>query len=150
MKCEVCFENPSQYKCPKCLKRYCSSACYNDKVKHIHNNIEPKLANKALDVESVADEKLESKMLHIEKILDENPKLKGLLKHNTVKYHLHKVYRILTTSNGAIGTNNNALTNEEKGQLAVDYINTLRYGGIDYNEAIEEFCEACMELVQKE
>ena len=27
-KCEVCDDNYSKYKCPKCLVRYCSLGCY--------------------------------------------------------------------------------------------------------------------------
>ncbi|KAH3902843.1 Hit1p SCDLUD_000435 [Saccharomycodes ludwigii] len=69
-------------------------------------------------------------------ILENSKELQELLTYNAVKYHLHKVYRILTIQNGAGITDN-----EAKRDLAIEYLNTLRVGGIHHNEAVEEFCQ---------
>lgn len=67
-----------------------------------------------------------------------------------MKYHLHRVYRILTVGNGVTGTDDVQMSTEMKEQLAVDYLNTLRYGGIHHNEAIEEFCQIFLEQLEQQ
>ncbi|AMD21589.1 HFL267Cp [Eremothecium sinecaudum] len=152
IKCEICHENHSQYKCPKCFKRYCSLACFNDSVKHVHEQTQEASDTKPKTEESQNNE-IKSQEEHkvppaIEEILQGSDKLRELLKHNTVKFHLHRVYRILKTGDGIVGNGDPQMSTEAKEQLAVDYLNTLRYGGIHYNEAVEEFCEISLMLLQ--
>lgn len=133
--CGICKEKPANYKCPKCGVPYCSLACYKDETKHIH---EESTIEKLKDTESELPKIKKETTLKTEELDDiynNTPQLKELLQYNTVKFHLNKVYRILTAeSSGELNT-------DSRNQLAIDYLNTLRYGGIHYNEAIEEFCE---------
>ena len=80
-------------------------------------------------------------------VYQDSAQLQELLKYNTVKFHLTKVYRILSSSgsDGSSGKMNSDLQKE----LAVNYLNTLRYGGIHYNEAIEEFCQILLDRLKE-
>lgn len=81
-------------------------------------------------------------------VYNDSPELKELLRYNTVKFHLAKVHRILTTNIHDPGDSSFQLDTESKRQLAVDYLNTLRFGGIHYNEAIEEFCQIALQKLE--
>ncbi|QLQ82652.1 hypothetical protein HG537_0H04150 [Torulaspora globosa] len=140
--CGICHEKPAKYKCPKCCVKYCSLACYKDTDRHKDN--EPKIADTT--VEATRD----STSVEDEDSLQLTPELKELLRYNTVKFHLGKVYRILKTDVGDNSDGSCAMTTDMKRQLAIDYLNTLRYGGIHHNEAIEEFCEHSLKLVNRE
>ncbi|AET38668.1 Hit1p Ecym_3166 [Eremothecium cymbalariae DBVPG len=148
MKCGICHENEAQYRCPKCSIRYCSLPCYKDKERHKHDELE---VSKDIVVEKNTNGKKEPAALatpHFNEMLQNNSRLRELLQHNTVKFHLHQVYRILMTGVGATSAENDLQMSQEiKERLAVDYLNTLRYGGIHHNEAVEEFCEMCIEML---
>ncbi|SCU86132.1 LAME_0D04654g1_1 [Lachancea meyersii CBS 8951] len=140
IKCQICSVEDSRYKCPKCAIRYCSLACFKNTEKHVHyeHTTEQK------PVPEVALGKQETPMLNSEEFNDvyqKSPEIQELLTYNTVKFHLAKVHRILSVGSGAVGSSDTNLSSEAKQQLAVDYLNTLRYGGVHYNEAIEEFCQ---------
>ncbi|SCW00765.1 LAFE_0C11496g1_1 [Lachancea fermentati] len=148
IQCQICKQQLSKYKCPKCAVRYCSLACFKNQEKHIHDESTVKeqkpIEKKPEDV---------TKQLHTPKyneMLQRSDKLRELLQYNTVKFHLAKVYKILNAGTGALGSSDTQLSTEMKQQLAVDYLNTLRYGGIHYNEAVEEFCQICIELITEE
>ena len=132
--CMICNVKESNYKCPKCGALYCSLACYKDETKHVHNS-------ETLTVKQASEKNSPMKSLNndnFKKVYEETPELKELLRYNTVKFHLNKVYKIITAGNSG------DLNTENKNQLASDYLNTLRYGGIHYNEAIEEFCQIAL------
>lgn len=148
IKCEICNDQESKYKCPKCGIRYCSIACYKNEEKHKHDEIvkkdEPKIEETEQPVKKTTREiKLQSP--EFDKAYHQSDKLQELLQYNTVKFHLAKVYRILNTGIGATGSADAQMSTEMKQKLAIDYLNTLRYGGIHYNEAIEEFCVLCLD-----
>ncbi|CAL9732510.1 hypothetical protein MOUN0_N11782 [Monosporozyma unispora] len=144
--CGICNEKPANYKCPKCGVPYCSLACYKDETKHVHN-LEPETTNTSeKNDEELPKPKEKTTLLseNLNEIYESTPELKDLLQYNTVKFHLNKVYRILTAdSSGDLNT-------ESKKQLASDYLNTLRYGGIHYNEAIEEFCQITLAKLESD
>lgn len=136
--CGICNEKVANYKCPKCGVAYCSLACYKNEKKHVHdtNIITNRPERKEDELPRVPE--IKTNALHTEiynKLYESSPELKELLQYNTVKFHLSKVYRILTADTG------DDLNTENKKQLASDYLNTLRYGGVHFNEAIEEFCQ---------
>lgn len=141
-KCGICHDNDAKYKCPKCEIKYCSLTCYKDETKHQDpvNSIDQKEERKKKD-ENLTEPTGLPQLASTEysKIYSENPEIRELLKYNTVKFHLSKVYRILCSN--VADSNESNMNSETKRQLAVDYLNTLRYGGIHYNEAIEEFCQ---------
>ncbi|SCU86893.1 LAFA_0E03620g1_1 [Lachancea sp. 'fantastica'] len=140
IKCQICNEQDSKYKCPKCGIRYCSLICFKDAEKHVHDEqtAEQKVESKPSS-EKVEQPKL--KTAELDAIHRETPEIQELLTYNTVKFHLAKVYRILGAKNETAGSTGMDLSSEAKQQLAVDYLNALRYGGVHFNEAIEEFCQ---------
>ncbi|CUS21381.1 LAQU0S03e01266g1_1 [Lachancea quebecensis] len=142
-KCEICCEEPSKYKCPKCAVRYCSLSCFKNQEKHVHTEKATEEKKQAPDSEGL-DARSDAARLPTEQFDDvyQNTKeIQELLSYNTVKFHLAKVYRILNIGVGALGSSDTQTSAEARQQLAVDYLNTLRYGGVHYNEAIEEFCQ---------
>ncbi|CCD23147.1 Hit1p NDAI_0B01130 [Naumovozyma dairenensis CBS 421] len=144
IKCGICQLQDAKYKCPKCGIRYCSLKCFKDELKHNHNTVEKKDEVKEANKSEQTAAAVEVKSGEFGQIYNETPELKELLKYNTVKFHLSKVYRILNTNTG----NGGSLSTEMKNQLAIDYLNTLRYGGVHYNEAIEEFCQICLRKLE--
>lgn len=148
-KCGICKASDAKYKCPKCGVKYCSLICYKDVAKHQ----DP--AGSGGDEQAYHDEAKSQPPSTAKnplgspkwsKIFSEAPELQELLQYNTVKFHLSKVYRIL---NSEAADSNESMNSEMKRQLAVDYLNTLRYGGIHYNEAIEEFCQISLERLKE-
>lgn len=149
-KCGICQINEFKYKCPRCGLKYCSLVCYKNEEKHIHKEKD----ESAKTGEHPSETKIEKSKVNSETVLPtpelntlyrDTPELQELLKYNTVKFHLSKVYRILSTDIGDSSEGSTNLNTESKKQLAIDYLNTLLYGGIHYNEAIEEFCEICLQ-----
>ena len=149
VKCGICHESDGKYKCPKCSIRYCSLKCYKDTEKHIHKNVlEPQTetdpsSESNNNNSAIVTGRKSLKTRAFDEVYQNNVQLQELLKYNTVKFHLAKVYRILSTtvSDGSSGNMSSDLQKE----LAVNYLNTLRYGGIHYNEAIEEFCQILLD-----
>lgn len=151
--CGICHDSDGKYKCPKCGIRYCSLKCYKDTQKHIHEEVVDPQTETIPNTEShdndnaiVTSTSAITKSLKtraFDDVYQNNAQLQELLKYNTVKFHLAKVYRILssTVSDGSSGNMSSDLQKE----LAVNYLNTLRYGGIHYNEAIEEFCQILLD-----
>lgn len=157
MKCEVCQLEEAKYKCPVCSIRYCSLKCYKDTEKHKHSE-ETKKEDSTKPAENNTSEtntqdnssEIKLRSPEMDKIYQETPQLQELLQYNTVKFHLAKVYRILNSSatGGNSASDSSTGSTEMKRQLAVEYLNTLRFGGIHYNEAIEEFCEIFLEKLE--
>ncbi|CAI4043893.1 hypothetical protein SKDZ_10G2550 [Saccharomyces kudriavzevii ZP591] len=157
VECGICHEADGKYKCPKCGVRYCSLKCYKDDGKHVHKEVdelklgaEPTLMaanNKSSPVNSIPIIKNSLKKETFNDMYQNSAQLQELLTYNTVKFHLAKVYKILSSSvsDGSSGTMNSDLQRE----LAVNYLNTLRYGGIHYNEAIEEFCQILLDKLSE-
>ncbi|EJS43049.1 hit1p [Saccharomyces arboricola H-6] len=149
VKCGICHEGDGRYKCPKCGVRYCSLKCYKDIEKHTHKEAPELETDAESNLEDINKKSSASKSTSATKqclktkafddVYQNSAQLQELLNYNTVKFHLAKVYRILSTNvnDGSSGNMNSDLQRE----LAVNYLNTLRYGGIHYNEAIEEFCQ---------
>ena len=77
-----------------------------------------------------------------------NEKIQSLLKYNTVKYHLHKVYQLLLLDHNSIqeDTINNRKDLEEN---IARYLSCFRENGIYKNVAIEEFVQTCLTEIDK-
>ncbi|CCK68478.1 Hit1p KNAG_0B00290 [Huiozyma naganishii CBS 8797] len=142
--CEICLEGDAKYRCPKCRIRYCSLRCFKNEEKHSHKDEETKTLDgpviKEQSTATTEDTLANGRTLKdpmFNELYEKTPELRGLLQYNTVKFHLAKVHKILTSSG------NGDLTSEGRKQLAIDYLNTLRYGGVHFNEAVEEFCQIC-------
>lgn len=149
-KCQICKENDFKYKCPKCSIKYCSLACYKNEDIHIHTEAN-KIEETRGEPKDIDHENKSEKVLKTEKyqeLLNETPELQDLLQYNTVKFHLAKIHKIITTNVADLNDSSTPMTNEAKKQLAIDYLNTLRYGGIHYNEAIEEFCQQTLSKLE--
>lgn len=159
MQCEICQQNESKYKCPTCGIRYCSLKCYKDDEKHIHktptdgpkdDQNEKQLDSNPIEEKVKAEwssEKIPLKLAtnELNELYQNSSEIQGLLTYNTVKFHLHKVYKILSSNVSGMAPDSLNMSKDMKRQLAIDYLNTLRYGGVHYNEAIEEFCQICLE-----
>ncbi|KAL6942097.1 hypothetical protein ACO0QE_003263 [Hanseniaspora vineae] len=152
MNCEVCQEETFKYKCPACQLKYCSLACYKThKETHANDTKDSEPSGKSEETtasETKSEEQTESVTSNqklntsiYQNLLEHNKIIQELLSYNAVKYHLHKVYKILTIPEGA---SNTVQSTEQKEQMAVDYLNTLRTGGNHYNEAVEEFCQVVL------
>lgn len=139
-KCGICHEQAAKYRCPKCSVKYCSLACYKDTERH---NDDGQETGKQAPKPKLDEKKDEVKM-------ELPPEIRELLEYNTVKFHLAKVYRILKADAGDSRDPTSSMTNDMKRQLAIDYLNTLRVGGIHHNEAIEEFCEHSLRFIGEE
>ena len=157
MKCEICQLEEAKYKCPVCSMRYCSLKCYKDTEKHKHSDKvkkEEASSQSKSETSPTSTEDLDTtiklRSTEMDNIYQGSPQLQELLQYNTVKFHLAKVYRILTssTSNNNNSGDSGISSNDMKKQLAVEYLNTLRYGGVHYNEAIEEFCQIFLEKLE--
>lgn len=157
MKCEICQLEEAKYKCPVCSMRYCSLKCYKDTEKHKHSDEvkkEEASSQSKSETSPTSTEDLDTtiklRSTEMDNIYQGSPQLQELLQYNTVKFHLAKVYRILTssTSNNNNSGDSGISSNDMKKQLAVEYLNTLRYGGVHYNEAIEEFCQIFLEKLE--
>ncbi|SMN19367.1 similar to Saccharomyces cerevisiae YJR055W HIT1 Protein of unknown function, required for growth at high temperature [Maudiozyma saulgeensis] len=164
MKCEICLEQDAKYKCPTCGIRYCSLKCYKDPQKHNHTNTNGSMDSDGKNVEPrkfegddsttqttsvTKDGDSELRTPKLNEIYHKSPELQHLLKYNTVKFHLDKVYKILTSSVTGGGQDNINMSSDMQRQLAIDYLNTLRYGGVHYNEAIEEFCQLFLQILEE-
>lgn len=153
-KCGICHQDEAKYKCPKCAVRYCSLSCYKDVDKH--KDPEDKPQEPSIEVKGNEDKKSLKDDIPIlrtpelNNIYENNRPLRELLQYNTVKFHLAKVYRILNNDVTDTTDTSSNMNSEMKKQLAIDYLNTLRYGGIHYNEAIEEFCQICLTEIGKQ
>ncbi|CDO92337.1 unnamed protein product [Kluyveromyces dobzhanskii CBS 2104] len=100
----------------------------------------------AVESETVSDDFSPKALGTYQYALDDG-RMRELLRHNTVKFHLDKVYKILNVNSGS-GPSDSSMTLDMKRELAMDYLNTLRTGGIHCNEAIEEFCQIFLELLR--
>ncbi|KAL3232091.1 Protein HIT1 [Nakaseomyces bracarensis] len=153
-RCQICKENDFKYKCPKCSIKYCSLACYKNSEMHIHkeeeeeDQVEKKGEQTNGGGGETENDKKQLKTESYRKIYDETLELQELLKYNTVKFHLAKIHKIMTTKVADLNDSSTAMTTEAKKQLAIEYLNTLRYGGIHYNEAIEEFCQQTLSKLE--
>ncbi|EDO16316.1 hypothetical protein Kpol_1059p6 [Vanderwaltozyma polyspora DSM 70294] len=152
-KCAICEIEISKYKCPKCGIRYCSLTCYKNEDKHKHTEEtvveQTKVAIESVNKDCLNDDSGDNVLRtpELNAIYKETPELRELLKYNTVKFHLHKVYKILSTNVVDSNENNSNLNSDSRKQLALDYLNTLLYGGIHHNEAVEEFCQIALEKI---
>ena len=105
IKCGICNEAESRYKCPKCGIRYCSLSCFKNEEKHKHietatpeekDNIGG--ASEGMKPSKVGMERAVLKNDELNQIYQETPELQELLQYNTVKFHLAKVYKILNSN----------------------------------------------------
>lgn len=153
IKCYICKEAESQYRCPKCSIRYCSLKCYKSES-HVHKEDNAEEDNASISENNGRQENImngtgnEIKLKTYQYMADDR-RIRELLQHNTVKFHLDKVHKILISNAGGGGPGDGPMTQETKRELAIDYLNTLRTGGIHCNEAIEEFCQTFLEILHQ-
>ncbi|KAH9202267.1 hypothetical protein LQ764DRAFT_222426 [Zygosaccharomyces rouxii] len=124
-KCGICHDNDAKYKCPKCGIKYCSLTCYKDEARHKDpvdstDQKEEQIGKNEKPANSAKPPQLASP--EYSKIYTETPEIQELLKYNTVKFHLSKVHRILSSE--VADPNESNMNNEMKRQLAIRW-NTL-------------------------
>ncbi|GMM36419.1 Hit1 protein [Saccharomycopsis crataegensis] len=149
-KCLVCNKNDSKYKCPKCKIPYCSLICFkapahnhdnNDNSQKAAKDEEPQLlrkTTKSLTSAGITKDKLSKLKPSSQKIL-QNDKLNGMLS----LLSLPQLQIQLIILNKII--NDVSLTNEgsaeDRKEIAIKKLETLRMDGMHPNELVEEFCQ---------
>ena len=157
--CDICKENTFKYKCSKCKTsptKICSMDCYkehNNKGEHnIEQEKEIEKEEKKNDIISTDKNEKENKInpnvLAEFKPLLENPKIQELLKYNTVKYHLHKIYQLLQLDYKSIQEDTITSQKDLDGAVA-RYLSCFRANGVYRNEAIEEFVLLVLNELEK-
>lgn len=140
--CDVCLKEPFKYKCSKCKNKafkICSMDCYkqhNEKGEHyvIAEDNKP---------DAVVEEDKESNEFQY---LMQNEKIQSLLKYNTVKYHLHKIYQLLLLDHNSI-QEDTIKNRKDLEQVIARYLSCFRQNGVYRNVAIEEFVQTCLEEI---
>ena len=98
--------------------------------------------------ENENENKINPNVLAEFKPLLENPKIQELLKYNTVKYHLHKIYQLLQLDYKSI--QEDTITSQKDLDAAVArYLSCFRANGVYRNEAIEEFVLLVLNELEK-
>ncbi|ODV90666.1 hypothetical protein CANCADRAFT_24016 [Tortispora caseinolytica NRRL Y-17796] len=139
IKCEICNNEISKYKCPKCFVRYCSVKCFKDhEMNHKSEpetpiNRSPEICNEPINTTKDKYEYL---------LADESVRLR--LKSKSLQYHLGMILKIL---------NDDKLTKEksyeQRKELAVNHFQRLRIGGDIANEEVEEFSQLLLSLMNQ-
>lgn len=129
--CDICTAADAKYKCPACEVPYCLIKCYKSEL-HKHEE-KPKVAP------SPPPEKPPSQF----DLIANDKRVKKLLGENSLQVHLGILVKILTDSD---------VTNEPIAENRRDLANmrlcSLRKGGSEVNELVEEFCQLVVELLQ--
>ncbi|CAI5759469.1 unnamed protein product [Candida verbasci] len=141
MLCQICNTNESKYKCPKCNIPYCSLACYKSESHKEPEQIEKPKSNK---IEIASDINSNSKF---DKFLKDS-KIQYLLNEPVLQFHLLTLVKILNDDQGNFVSK--GLNHDQKLDVLNLKLQDLRAGGVEENEAIEEFVQRIFELDQEE
>ncbi|XBW38339.1 hypothetical protein QEN19_003928 [Hanseniaspora menglaensis] len=167
-KCDICGEKEFKYKCSKCtiqITKICSMECYKEHNMKGDHKIEKEITvenkdtsdEKNTEIDEIDKKEGEEKKnsLNIDpdflekyKPLLDDPKIQELLKYNTVKYHLNKIYQLLHLDYKSI--QEDTITSQKDLDEAVSrYLSCFRRNGIYKNEAIEEFVLLVLDALKK-
>lgn len=149
MLCEVCNNQQSKYKCPKCGISYCSLVCYKSDT-HQERDLQlqldlqaaPQLEAPQLEAAQLqqlqAAQKPTDKEAKYEQIL-QNPQMQQLLQIDALQVHLSAMIKLLESLPAA-----------ERRQLLAVRLNDLRQDGAEENILVEEFVQTFLEARDKE
>lgn len=152
MKCQICTENESKYKCPTCMINYCGLVCYkSESHKHDETRTEPELT---IDDEIISDEINHSDLSNTSfstaqiqlftKIIEDDI-IKQFLQEDTLQFHLSVLIKILHNHNNIIEPK---AVNDTRMVMNLKLLN-LRLGGIEENELVEEFVQRILFLINQ-
>lgn len=130
MICKVCGEHESKYKCPVCMVKYCSLACYRN---HQHEKTESLETKKQEWVPAGADDKFA--------LVLNDPTIQSMLKYKSLQVHLLSIIKILKSDDFT-----NETTTEGKREIANLKLCNLRIGGSEENELVEDFIKVFLNL----
>lgn len=82
------------------------------------------------------------------KLLLENSNIQELLKYNTVKYHLNKIYQLLQLDYKSI-QEDTITSQRDLDEAVARYLSCFRRNGVYRNEAIEEFALLVLKELEK-
>lgn len=153
--CSFCNENVAKYKCPKCAVAYCSLGCFKSeshremdlKVAHV-KDIHQKPKDETYD-EVVNSNREQSPTNRIFQKIAQDPKIRAMLKYNSLQLHLLTLIKILDDPTLFKSTNEQIFTTENKHAMMNLKLNDLRAGGIEQNELVEEFILRVAELYEE-
>lgn len=155
MLCEVCNNQQSKYKCPKCGISYCSLVCYKSDT-HQERDLQlqldlqaapqleaPQLQAPQLQLQPQALQALQAaqksdKEAKYEQIL-QNPQMQQLLQIDALQVHLSAMIKLLESLPAA-----------DRRQLLAVRLNDLRQEGAEENVLVEEFVQTFLEARDKE
>ncbi|KAI5955158.1 HIT1 [Candida jiufengensis] len=139
MLCQICNDQESKYKCPKCKIVYCSIKCYKSEL-HKHEEVEEQNIREKPPLENLEEKPQESlEETKFDKILKDQ-QIQYLLKQPSLQFHLLSILTII--KDGFI----NNLNYDQKLEVMNIKLNDLRTGGVEENELVEEFVQRVLEL----
>ncbi|KAG5362232.1 hypothetical protein CJU90_4931 [Yarrowia sp. C11] len=154
--CAFC-DQESKYTCPKCQSKYCSLVCFK-KQEHNDKHVEETETDKVKEDKekekegSIKEEQTDSQpnqsdqppSLSIYDPLMKDEVIQKLLSYKSTKTHLKHIATLLKDSKLARES-----TEEGRMEIANLGLLELRAGGENENEAIEEFCQRALQLMEE-
>ncbi|KAG5363522.1 Protein HIT1 [Yarrowia sp. B02] len=147
--CAFC-DQESKYTCPKCQSKYCSLVCFKKETHTAKHGVKeedqkeqaPDQSEKEPD-QSVT-EKTETPNLSIYDPLVKDDVIQKLLSYKSTKTHLKHIATLLKDSKVS-----REATEEGRMEVANLGLLELRAGGENENEAIEDFCQRALALMEE-
>ncbi|KAK9335181.1 hypothetical protein V1521DRAFT_373592, partial [Lipomyces starkeyi] len=143
--CQICRSAKAQYKCPKCLLKYCSLKCYKDES-HTHEQSEvSKKPEGENTVESSYDQSGSAANPREEQYasLMNDQVIRGMLRSPTLQHHLVSIHEILSDP-----AQSGEHTAEGRHDVALKKFRELRAGGIEDNIEVEEFVGRVLSILE--
>lgn len=151
MLCPFCEQQDTKYKCPKCSLSYCSIACFKSAA---HKSLDDEKVKEDRTIAEATDvaneEKTNEQTQHgnesdrFARIL-EDPMIQYYLKQPALQFHLLTLVKIL--QDVQLTGEHNTDTRREIMNLK---LSSLRAGGDEANELVEEFVQKVLEIALKE
>ncbi|ODQ74104.1 hypothetical protein LIPSTDRAFT_50421, partial [Lipomyces starkeyi NRRL Y-11557] len=156
--CQICRSAKAQYKCPKCLLKYCSLKCYKDES-HTHEQSEvSKKPEGENTVESSYDQSgSAANVAYVDdrQVIPDEPReeqyaslmndqvIRGMLRSPTLQHHLVSIHEILSDP-----AQSGEHTAEGRHDVALKKFRELRAGGIEDNIEVEEFVGRVLSILE--
>ncbi|KAK9349734.1 hypothetical protein V1523DRAFT_356526, partial [Lipomyces doorenjongii] len=143
--CQICRSAKAQYKCPKCLLKYCSLKCYKD-GSHTHEQSDAgrkaegeNTAGTSVDQSGSAANPREKQYAS----LMNDQVIRDMLRSPTLQHHLVSIHDILSDP-----AQSGEHTAEGRHDVALKKFRELRAGGIEDNIEVEEFVGRVLHILE--
>ncbi|KAK9483796.1 hypothetical protein V1527DRAFT_412576, partial [Lipomyces starkeyi] len=143
--CQICRSAKAQYKCPKCLLKYCSLKCYKDES-HTHEQSDvskkPEGENTAESSYYQSGSAANPREEQYASLMNDQV-IHGMLRSPTLQHHLVSIHEILSDP-----AQSGEHTAEGRHDVALKKFRELRAGGIEDNIEVEEFVGRVLSLLE--